>query len=985
MANSKAQQYEIIKNSELCLNKFDADIVQFGNGFNKKNSPVLGGAISNMFYKDNRDFIYSYDSNGKHEIWTDSDGKLYIDGKSTGVIKTKRKFVDNVVEDKDYIEYANSNNYIYKEGNKVYCIIDGANPVEMADYIYGKPEVRLIQYTANKFFAVKITRDYEVETRRYVANVKFYDITLQDHDLSINIGGKISNNTVTAYMYTIDDKIIIKAGIEGGNTFITITPTDSENFLYMKDRFTVAQFVLCKPENSNIFYAVNLYTNIDEEHTKLYIVNTTITGTSIYYSYRWYEEYNNTNKERSKVSIPTVTGPTDNTIYFVDPTTPDIFNQGFYYEDSRLYIYDSNYLGLRYLKERFFEGSAYSLIICMDQVIGSKIHNYDYYYNTRDATKYGLFGSLKKFHAEYSFPERPSHAAESLSDDYYFVIPSFNKRIGLPNGFNVLLDANNLPQSFSYSNYADYLGTLILPFGIVANNESYFASEDGLSYYNSYDNKWHVISIEDGLDIKLFDKYVLFNTTDRINAYDIEEQKDAIWANDWNNRLSINRVENENKNPFIIKLNVKGHAFNYASAFNYSKARLGIPSSFLPNTPIILCNDNADFPIDNPTEDEDLFYTIFSGFFQPQMLNPLYDLDIYIDDEYYISINNTSGDKYIDNLYDGLWDNISWYTPAITMKFIETYANVNNVSFLDIFYRLSLSGNDENRNILLYDIDSQYRNIEEFFTIQGQSYFIQENKIYKYDLIDNEFANQTFVKDITGIEYLCSSSMCAFFWSKIDSSIYSFTADNVLNKLYYTTDISKIYDAEYYPSIDMIVMLTDYGLIFSRDTTGMFILNDVFRGSLFLHKDGYVVHYDNNIVTYWSLRPLGTDWKKKDIEFSTKYYGLGSNLISISDTWYLRLFADKEEYKKFGYSRNGNIILSVDALTNKGMSTEEKTIPVKEADWDKLTNTLYVRFQPKLQRAVGISLSVKSPFAIGYVGVSSIPETTQMSKPSLQV
>ena len=51
MANPKSQQYEIIKNGPLCLDKFCADINPFGQGFNKKNSPLLGGAISNVFKK----------------------------------------------------------------------------------------------------------------------------------------------------------------------------------------------------------------------------------------------------------------------------------------------------------------------------------------------------------------------------------------------------------------------------------------------------------------------------------------------------------------------------------------------------------------------------------------------------------------------------------------------------------------------------------------------------------------------------------------------------------------------------------------------------------------------------------------------------------------------------------------------------------------------------------------------------------------------
>lgn len=958
MANSKAQQYEIVKNSELCLNKFDADIVQFGNGFNKKNSPVLGGAISNMFYNTDGNAKYNYDSNGRHEIWTE-DGKLYIDGNSTGITKTQRKFVDNVISDKDYIEYANSSNYIYKEGNSVYCVLSNANPVEMSDYIESI-DYKLVQIDETSYFAISIDKQKS-------SNLYQYSITVYGIELNTALDPNNSFTIDASFEDFVNGKVIAKAGkLSNNDEFFYIDVVDQNNFIYGGSREFITTHGYYKPANNNYFYRI--YGHSVAQFNRIPNIISSLNGT-VFAFYR--RASSGTNDSIAYCSIPKTT----------------IEAQGRYIEleesdDARIIII-SVPNAIIYRNNCNYGGDR--IFFLTDTLQPSYVHPFDGIYN-ETVKNYMLSGALSTEYltiGDYKYKSITRQVGTEVTEyNVGLLLPLFNKRLRMFNNFNVLLDENNLPQSFSYSAEENNLGALILPFGIIDNTKNYFASGQNISYYNAYDNKWHVISIEDGLEIKLFDKYVLFNTTDQVNAYDIEEQRDAIWANDWNNRLGFlsenikefSNIQSSEDNEYQIK---------YASAFNYSRSRIGIPSSFLPTTTtkikgIIGRNTGNEIKASL----EAMPYLLYN--MDASHNNTLYDIDIYLNDVYSFSIKCQNNEMYRNILYDGLWDNISWYTPAITMKFTETYANVNTVSFFDIIYRLSLSGNDENRNILLYDIDSQYRNIEEFFTIQGQSYFIQNNKIYKYDLIDNEFANQTFVKDITGIEYLCNSSICAFFWSKIDSSIYSFTADNVLNKLYYTTDISTIYDAEYYPSIDMIVMLTDYGLVFSRDTTGMFILNDIYRGSLFLHKDGYVVHYDNNRVTYWSLRPI-ENWYKKDVEFSTKYYGLGSNLISISDTWYLRLFADKDEYKDYGYSRNGNIILSVDALTDKGMSTEEKTIPVKEADWDKLTNTLYVRFQPKLQRAVGISLSVKSPFAIGYIGVSSIPETTQMSKPSLQV
>lgn len=979
MANSKAQQYEIIKNSELCLNKFDADIVQFGNGFNKKNSPVLGGAISNMFYytdpEDPEDKYkkYNYDSNGKHEIWINKDGKLYIDGNNTDIIKTQRKFVDNVVSDKDYIEYANSSNYIYKENNKAYCVLSNANPVEMSDYTENI-DYKLVQIDETSYFAISIDKQV---TAGIITQYGQYIITAYGIELNPVANPDNSFTIPATFEEFVNGKVIARAGkLSNNDKFFYIDIVDQNNVRSAGRGYY-------KIANNNYFYGINGHTV--ERFIRTPFIISSLHGT-IFAIYREGRESISsaiTSWSIAYCLLPKVT--IDARGYFIELEESDDAKIIDLFDSNGFMIYRNscNYGGDRIF---FLRGDYQPLRVhSFDGIYNGTVKNYIYYsVNGRESLEYLTIGDFK-----YKSIKRGS-GTETTEYNIGLFLPLFNKRLRMFNNFNILLDENNLPQSFSYSAEENDLGALILPFGIIDNTKNYFVGNQNISYYNAYDNKWHVISIENGLEIKLFDKYVLFNTTDQVNAYDIEEQRDAIWANDWNNRLGFLSETNITDSDFYIEFsNIfnsedNEYQIKYASAFNYSRSRIGIPSSFLPTTTtkikgIIYLNSRYEVKASLNA----MPYLLYN--MDASHNNALYDIDIYLNDVYSFSIKCQNNEMYRNVLYDGLWDNISWYTPAITMKFTETYANVNTVSFFDIIYRLSLSGNDENRNILLYDIDSQYRNIEEFFTIQGQSYFIQNNKIYKYDLIDNEFANQTFVKDITGIEYLCNSSLCAFFWSKTDSSIYSFTADNVLNKLYYTTDISEVYDAEYYPSIDMIVMLTDYGLIFSRDTTGMFILNDVNSGSLFLHKDGYVVHYDNDRVTYWSLRPVDTDWDKKDIEFSTKYYGLGSNLISISDTWYLRLFADKDEYEDYGYPRNGNIILSVDALTDKGMSTEEKIIPVKESDWDKLTNTLYIRFQPKLQRAVGISLSVKSPFAVGYIGVSSIPETTQMSKPSLQV
>ena len=121
MANPKSQQYEIIKNGPLCLDKFCADINPFGQGFNKKNSPLLGGAISNVFKK-TEDEINHYVSNGNHEAWLGEDKYIYIDGKKTQKIiesDENYRFIVESIEgiNEAYIDYWDSNTYIKVTNN----------------------------------------------------------------------------------------------------------------------------------------------------------------------------------------------------------------------------------------------------------------------------------------------------------------------------------------------------------------------------------------------------------------------------------------------------------------------------------------------------------------------------------------------------------------------------------------------------------------------------------------------------------------------------------------------------------------------------------------------------------------------------------------------------------------------------------------------------------------------------------------------------
>ena len=72
MANSRSNIYPVkLQGAELNLNKFDAEIKQY-SGFNKNNSPFVGGCLSNLFTKTEENTTGSSDS-----IYVDDNGDVY--------------------------------------------------------------------------------------------------------------------------------------------------------------------------------------------------------------------------------------------------------------------------------------------------------------------------------------------------------------------------------------------------------------------------------------------------------------------------------------------------------------------------------------------------------------------------------------------------------------------------------------------------------------------------------------------------------------------------------------------------------------------------------------------------------------------------------------------------------------------------------------------------------------------------------------------
>ena len=101
---------------------------------------------------------------------------------------------------------------------------------------------------------------------------------------------------------------------------------------------------------------------------------------------------------------------------------------------------------------------------------------------------------------------------------------------------------------------------------------------------------------------------------------------------------------------------------------------------------------------------------------------------------------------------------------------------------------------------------------------------------------------------------------------------------------------------------------------------------------------------------------------------------MNNETVTINDCLYLRLFSEEHE--------EGEVKVSATTISLRGRKTEETILRFKASDWDKVTHTVYVRYQPKEQRGLGISFSIDSPFKIASMSIGSKADAILIDKVS---
>ena len=301
--------------------------------------------------------------------------------------------------------------------------------------------------------------------------------------------------------------------------------------------------------------------------------------------------------------------------------------------------------------------------------------------------------------------------------------------------------------------------------------------------------------------------------------------------------------------------------------------------------------------------------------------------------------------------------------------------NLDIMTFIDGFNTIALIkvGNNtvqllvkESELMLVYNILSSVSNISDYFVLQGQQYGIINNYINKIDTVNGQVVAQTPITSVEGLKFLGNTDKQAFFFSQMNKTILYFAADNTLEFLMDATELDNNTTTVFAKQTnDIFLLLNDKVVVFTNS------------GSMYemLSRAEYITFGDNSWSDgnkTWSYYKINPEQERVPIELETLWYGDTTNRKMMNvDCVYIELYDDN--------FMPGTFEISFDNLVNNTVSTKKQVINIKEKDYDRVTKTYYLRYQPALQNCSAFKLNIKSDIAIkrlaiGYTseGISTI-------------
>ena len=373
----------------------------------------------------------------------------------------------------------------------------------------------------------------------------------------------------------------------------------------------------------------------------------------------------------------------------------------------------------------------------------------------------------------------------------------------------------------------------------------------------------------------------------------------------------------------------------YAGGFHAGYARDGSDIvGYLPNPYIMTCCTDSMAYTDKYDRTIQTYLTVGS---QPQS-----------------AMYNGQDDMYLGTLYPVQSDGNTFLPWAFTNTLIKGYNNNDMVKSGNTTYKINYFNNNAKRyNFFML---SGIENVDNVFAIQSQTYAVDENCIYNITYNGGSISSVNAISYKKNLKYLGTLPSMAVFWSDFNKTFYSFTGDAILKKMWEASDIDEILYVGQNPSSLSLWICTNSGIYVISETDQYrldFICNQIdFRSD---HAILVTHNEDLNEKHVISLRDLNNEAELIPIKLKTKFYGLGNELKSVIDCWYIRVFTPDK--------RKGYLTIKVNTITDVSRNVEEKTFNISPSDYDE-NGIVYLKYQPKYQSSVGMQVSLESDLEI---------------------
>ena len=997
MANSRSNIYPIqLQNAELNLNKYDAEIKQY-SGFNKNNAPFVGGCLSNIFTKEQQ-----VQGGNADNVYIDSVGNVFkVD--SDGLYKNDNKIIDysaNTNVRPNGVHFFKKRKLNIKDVVKaisetVYITIESQIPCPADPGIWESSPYVSSGYVAhwgngNSAFICDVVND----------GVLILDIAYKDGKIAFTAkknfnAGANFQSTLNYLIYVPDEnesyyKEFSNRTMGGRSEYDPCFNGDSTSCCLPIEVPQVVHF-----DENGLFWAQNM----------------------IFYSRVIYIDYE-TESDVSAYSFTT----TDTDIFNTD------FNSWFMTQDGIIHFY---YFGIEndgnqavpldpsnvHPKEYLCSFTGYkSFAYCMKLSYENGNFTAERIYlapnqfefsvkntasqpdvtfqgwigDTENLDKDIVTGFFKPYGCQYFSKIKnkaggTKHIYLSYCQDrlnYGIYINSDKTELSIPGGgqiflepFKILINNNQLSNLSIYcsSNVKSVRDLQSLQGNTVEDwntikDITYIDNEKCV--YVTYNDEYFVI---EKTTPKLELKYnqLVVNCNYELNAYDLIQNKVTHFAPDWNNSY----------------IKYGSSAPNFTNCYNLLDFNIKVASAIneydLKDNPSIILNDIEICTFDSITTNFFLDYTrtlksyIYISLLKDNAVNFYCN---YVHYSYLAeSVYRFSGSIfYTENLdlvglpFPNNKDGNIQYAPNIFSEFIYNFGidvfvkNGNNV------YQLMKEGQE---NVMAFFLGTLIEGLEKVFIIQGQYYGIFEGKIFSIQYANGVISDTSFIVNVQNLQYVGNTPYEALFYSKTNRCIYSFVGANVLQQKQLVDKISIVRNYLYNPATQTVFLLTDIGVLF-YGLFGMYLLEYQNIVNIFIMDNGIAL--SDNLGNYryvkYYLDDGDEDFIKENIKLETCFYGMDNQTVTINDCLYMRLFSEEHE--------EGELKVSATTLSLKGRKTEETTFKIKAGDWDEMTHTIYLRYQPKEQRGLGISFAIESPFKIASMSVGSQADAILVDKVS---